>query len=97
MEALGFDLVKLVWRADLHDRKDGMRGQGVREAVLKMGAEHFILTHCDTEQAIEVGESLGIPLYQGRLLDEMVSRKSHSDSIRGLTEALQRHRATGRS
>ncbi len=97
LEALGFDLVKLVWSADLYDQQDGIRGQGVREAVLKIGAEHLILTHCDTGQAIEVGESLGITLYQGRLLDEMVSRRTQRDSIRGLTEALQRHRAAGRS
>lgn len=97
LEGLGFDLVKLVWSADLHDQQDDMRGQGVRDAVLKIGAEHFILTHCDTEQAIEVGESLGITLYQGRLLDEMVNRKTQRGSIRELTEALQRHRAAGRS
>jgi len=97
LEELGFDLVKLVWSVDLYDQQDGMRGQGVREVVLKIGAEHFILTHCDTKQAIEVGESLGITLYQGRLLDEMVSRKTQRDSIRELTEALQRHRAAGRS
>lgn len=97
LEKLDFDLVKLVWSADLYDQQDGMHGQGVQEAVLKIGAEHLILTHCDTGQAIEAGESLGITLYQGRLLDEMVSRKSQHDSIRGLTEALQRHRAAGRS
>ena len=93
-EKLGFDLVKLVWSADIYDQQGGMRGQRVREAVQKIGVEHFILTHCDTEQAIEVGESLGITLYQGRLLDEMVSRKTQRESVRGLTEALQRHRAS---
>ena len=92
-EELGFDLVKLGWNAKLCDRQDGMVDRELREAVLRIGAEHIILTHCDTEQAMEAGKSLGITLYQGRLPDEMASRKTRRDSIRGLTEALQRHRA----
>jgi hypothetical protein len=97
-EELGFDLVKLVWSADLYDQLSGVRGQGVREAALKMGSERLILTHCDTEQALEAGDSLGITLYQGLLLDEMLSRSiTRRDSIRALTQALQRHRAAGRS
>ena len=94
---LGFDLVKLVWSADLYDQLSGARGQGVREAALKIGSERLILSHCDTEQALEVGDSLGITLYQGRLLDEMLSHSlTRRDSIQALTEALQRHRAAGR-
>ncbi len=97
-EGLGFDLVKLLWSADLYDQLSGARGQGVREAALKIGSERLILNHCDTEQALEVGDSLGITLFQGRLLDEMLSHSlTRRDSIQALTEALQRHRAAGRS
>ncbi len=96
-EALGFDLVKLLWSADLYDQLSGVRGQGVREAALKMGSERLILTRCDTEQALEVGESLGITLYQGHLLDQMLSNNiTRQDTIEALTEALGRHRAATR-
>jgi hypothetical protein len=95
-DALGFDLVKLLWSAELYDQQDPMQGQALRETVLKIGAEHLILTHCDTEQAIEVGESLGITLYQGHLLDEMVRHNFGHNTIRDLTDALQRHRADSR-
>ncbi len=96
-EALGFDLVKLLWSADLCDQLSGVRGQGVREAARKMGSERLILTRCDTEQALEVGQTLGITLYQGHLLDEMLSNNiTRQDTIEALTEALGRHRAATR-
>ena len=88
-EELGFDLVKLLWSADLYDQLSGVRGQGVREAALKMGSERLILTRCDSEQALEVGQSLGITLYQGHLLDEMLSNNiTRQDTVEALTDAL---------
>ncbi len=95
--ALGFDLVKLLWNSDLADQFSGSRGQTLRSAVEKVGVERLILAHCDSEQALEVGESLGITLYQGHLLDEMLaSNVTRKDEIEALTDALARHRAAGR-
>ena len=66
-------------------------------AAEKMGSERLILARCDSEQALEVGDSLGITLYQGHLLDEMVARNiTRQESIEALTDALQRHRAASR-
>ena len=94
---LGFDLVKLLWSNDLADRLNGPRGRILRAAAEKVGPERLILAHCDSERALEVGESLGITLYQGYLLDEMLARNvTREDSIEALTDALQRHRAATR-
>jgi EAL domain-containing protein (putative c-di-GMP-specific phosphodiesterase class I) len=96
-EELGFDLVKLFWSDDLGDRLSGVRGKSLREAAKKIGSERLILAHCDSEQALEAGDSLGITLYQGYLLDEMLaSNITRKESIDALTEALQRHRAAER-
>lgn len=96
-EELGFDLVKLLWNNDLNDQLCGARGKGLRRAAERMGSERLILARCDSEQALEVGESLGIRLYQGHLLDEMLLRNiTREQSIEALTEALQRHRAANR-
>ncbi len=96
-EQLGFDLVKLLWSNDLSDQLSGPRGDRFRAAVEKMGSERLILTRCDSEQALGVGESLGITLYQGHLLDEMLARNiTRQESIEALSEALQRHRAASR-
>jgi hypothetical protein len=94
---LGFDLVKLLWSSDLADRLSGPSGRTLRSAAEKVGPSRLILAHCDSERALEVGESLGITLYQGYLLDEMLARNvTREDSIAALTEALQRHRAANR-
>ena len=96
-EELGFDLVKLQWSPDLFDQLHGFRGNGLRQVARDMGAERLILNRCDSEQALEVGQSLGITLYQGHLLDEMLSNNiTRQDTIEALTEALGRHRAAGR-
>ncbi len=94
---LGFDLVKLLWNDDLAGQLSGPRGRNLRLAAEKVGPERLILAHCDSEQALEVGESLGITLYQGYLLDEMLAHNiTREDSIEALTEALARHRAASR-
>ncbi len=94
---LGFDLVKLLWGNDLADQLDGPRGRSLRAAADKVGSERLILARCDSERALEVGESLGITLYQGYLLDEMLaSNITREDTIEALTDALARHRAANR-
>ncbi len=94
---LGFDLVKLLWNEDLAALLSGPRGRSLRSAAEKVGPGRLILAHCDSERALEVGESLGITLYQGYLLDEMLARNiTREDSIEALTNALARHRAAGR-
>ncbi len=94
---LGFDLIKLLWNNDLADQLNGPRGRSLRLAAEKAGPERLILAHCDSEQALEVGESLGITLYQGYLLDEMLARNiTREESIEALTDALARHRAASR-
>ena len=95
--ALGFDLVKLLWNSEVADQCSGPRGRTLRSAVEKVGFERLILAHCDSEQALEVGESLGITLYQGFLLDEMLaSSVTRKEKIDALTDALARHRAASR-
>ena len=96
-EDLGFDLVKLQWSPDLFDQLHGFRGNGLRQAARDMGSERLILNRCDSEQALKVGQSLGITLYQGHLLDEMLSNNiTRQDTVEALTEALGRHRAATR-
>jgi hypothetical protein len=95
--ALGFDLVKLLWNNDLADQFDGPCSQTLRLAAENVGIERLILAHCDSEQALEAGESLGITLYQGHLLDEMLaSNVTRQDKIEALTDAMARNRAASR-
>ncbi len=71
-EALGFDLVKLFWHSDLHDQLDGAHRDRLHRAAQQIGPERLILARCDSEQALEVGRSLGAALLQGRLIDSLL-------------------------
>ncbi len=94
---LGFDLVKIFWNADLADHLNGQGGDRLRQAAERVGPERLILARCDSEQALDVGDSLGISLYQGHLLEEMLARRmTRTRSIKTLADALARHRAAAR-
>ena len=93
-EELGVDLVKLFWSADLGEQLEGPRAEMLREAARKLGCERIILARCDTERALEFGQSLGITLYQGYLLDLMLTGgKSNKKSVRATSDAPVRQRA----
>lgn len=96
-DRLGFDLMKVFWTADFADHLNGIGGDELRQAAHKVGPERLILARCDTELALDVGESLGVSLYQGHLLDEMLARRmTRVRSIKTLADALARHRAASR-
>lgn len=96
-DRLGFDLMKVFWTADFADHLHGLGGDELRAVAHRAGPERLILARCDTELALEVGESLGVSLYQGRLLDDMLARRvTRVRSIKTLAEALARHRAASR-
>jgi hypothetical protein len=77
-ERLGVDLVKLSWRPDIADLHQSGRLGELRDAVAALGRTRSILCHCDTAQAIEVGQACGINLFQGRHVDRLLAAASRS-------------------
>jgi hypothetical protein len=71
-ERLGVDLVKMCWQPGMIDRyrEDGAQ---LRADVERLGKTRAILCHCDTEEAIEFGQAVGIHLFQGRQIDKMLA------------------------
>ncbi len=97
-DRLGFDFVKVFWAADFGDHLNGIGGDQLTQAVQRIGPERLIMARCDSEKALEVGASLGILLYQGRLLDAMLARSmTPGRSIQGMAKALARQRAGSRA
>ena len=72
-QSMGFDLVKLIWNADQKDELGSHVNQRLAEAVKRCGANRVILTRCDSKEAVEFGQALGITLFQGRYLDQQVN------------------------
>jgi hypothetical protein len=73
-EKLGLDLVKLLWSPELASVDNAKQLDDLRACVAAIGAPRVILAHCDSEEAFKVGHSLGITLFQGRLISKLVPR-----------------------
>ncbi|MBL8708450.1 MAG: EAL domain-containing protein [Rhodospirillaceae bacterium] len=73
---LDIDLVKIVWSQALYDDCVGALADDMQQAVERIGRERVILCRVDAEQGLEIGQKLGLTLFQGRLLDAMVQAKS---------------------
>src|SRR5579859_865009 len=72
---LGIDLLKLAWDASLVEGKlpDGSL---LADYVRKCGPSRTILCRCDAANAIQVGQSVGITLFQGRHVEQMLAAET---------------------
>jgi hypothetical protein len=73
-DKLGLDLVKIVWSADMADSAMEKRLAEIREWVSRTGEARVILCRCDNADAIRIGQSLGISLFQGRHVDALLAQ-----------------------
>jgi EAL domain-containing protein (putative c-di-GMP-specific phosphodiesterase class I) len=77
-EALGLDLVKLVWTPEMADSGSAARNQELQEHVARCGRARIILSRVDSDEAVKVGQSLGITMYQGRYIDKLLQSESRT-------------------
>ncbi len=75
-QRLGFDLIKLSWNADNEQDLNSENNRKLEAAIRQCGNNRVILTRCDTLQAVEFGQALGLSLFQGRYLDSVINPKS---------------------
>ena len=66
-DRLGADLIKLIWDPSLTEEKDQKT-----DALRRIGVTRIILARCDTPSAIEYGHSVGITLFQGRHVEQIL-------------------------
>ncbi len=72
-EALGFDLAKLRWNADMAADLGDEKNTALKEAVKRCGNNRMILCRAESKEAIAYGHALGITLFQGRIVDKMLN------------------------
>jgi EAL domain-containing protein (putative c-di-GMP-specific phosphodiesterase class I) len=71
-ERLGVHYLKLGWTRDLASWVGTSLGQGLKAMIRERRKGRTILARCDSEAAIQVGQQLGISLFQGRYIDSLV-------------------------
>lgn len=77
---LGVDLVKLNASPvfDLNGPED--KREEVAEHVARVGKGRVILARCDNDAMVRAGQKMGITMYQGRYLDQLLHRLSRERS-----------------
>ena len=74
-DLLGIDMVKVLWEPSLGDHAIAKWSEPLQAAIQQIGRERICLCRVDAPEAIEVGRSLGISLFQGRLIDGLVQER----------------------
>ncbi|MDG4719353.1 MULTISPECIES: EAL domain-containing protein [Thalassospira] len=74
-KSLKADFIKVAWREEMTDNVIRKKYGEMDSLVKNSGRERVILCRCDTPTAIKFGQSLGITLFQGRYIDNMVARQ----------------------
>jgi EAL domain-containing protein (putative c-di-GMP-specific phosphodiesterase class I) len=81
-EKLGIDLVKLQWKSNMGDERIPDKKEKVREMVERTGKAKVIMCHVDTEDALRFGHSIGIAMFQGRFIDQLVAPRNAANRLR---------------
>lgn len=71
-ERLGLDLIKIVWNPDMLGSGREARRDEFRKLIASFGRARTIMCRCDGEEAVTMGQSLGINLFQGRHIDRLL-------------------------
>ena len=71
-ERLGIDLVKLVWDSSMVDGKLP-NGGALNDYISRTGPSRTILCRCDTQEAIDCGQAMGVTLFQGRHVEGLIA------------------------
>jgi len=79
-EKLGFDLAKLQWNADLEEDLGAAENQRLMNAIKGFGPNRVSLGRCDPSQAVNYGRAMGINLFQGRFIDNMLNPNQRTEN-----------------
>ncbi|MDP2698237.1 EAL domain-containing protein [Thalassospira sp.] len=74
-KSLKADFIKVAWSQEMTDNVIRKKYKELDTLVQSSGRERVILCRCDSATAIKFGQSLGITLFQGRYIDNMIARQ----------------------
>lgn len=77
---LKLDLQKLVWTPDGWEDTDAQRKE-IADCVRRVGPTRIVLCRCDDQRAIDFGQRLGISLFQGRHIDNLLAAQNREARV----------------
>lgn len=75
-DRLGLDMMKMYWSPELVGLQNSDTFTRLRENVGAGGPTRIILTRCDNDDAITIGQTLGINMFQGRAMDLILANST---------------------
>ncbi len=88
-ERLGADMIKLIWNTELVDGGENVQAQ-IREMVQSMSAGSVVLCRCDNREAIDFGRSVGIEVFQGRYIENLIAEDGRRLDLLRLKRRIER-------
>ena len=87
---LGADMIKLFWSDEIAEWMDNPeKAEHLRAMLKNCGLNRVVLGRCDDDRAIEIGQSLGLTLFQGRHIENLIAAEnSQLNKRRGPTVLL---------
>ncbi|NQU57034.1 MAG: hypothetical protein HQ513_07350 [Rhodospirillales bacterium] len=95
-ERLGADLVKLVWHSDMVDGGPDMH-EKVRSMVKRTNPSKVILCRVDTREAVDFGHSVGIKMFQGHFVENLIAEDGRRRELLRLKRRMERAEETAES
>ena len=88
-ESLGVDMVKLIWDPELVDSGEDAHDQ-LRSIIKQRGDRHLILCRCDDRQAVDFGHAMGLQLFQGRVVENLIVEDGRRRELLKLQRRIER-------
>jgi len=88
-ERLGADLVKLVWHSDMIDGGPDMH-EKIRVMVKHAGPSKVIMCRVDNREAVDFGRSVGIGLFQGHYVENLIAEDNRRRELLRLKRRMER-------
>ena len=88
-ERLGADLVKLVWHSDMVDGGPDMH-EKVRSMVKRANPAKVIMCRVDTREAVDFGHSVGIKMFQGHFVENLIAEDARRRELLRLKRRMER-------
>mgnify|MGYP000547225037 CR=1 FL=1 len=88
-ERLGADLIKLVWHPEMIDGGEDIQ-ENVRAMVKRTNPARVILSRVDNREAIDFGHSIGIGLFQGHYVENLIAEDNRRRELLKLKRRMER-------
>ena len=88
-ERLGTDMIKLVWNPEMIDGGESVHNK-VRGLVEHTGPENVVLCRVDNREAVDFGQTIGINLFQGRHIENLIAEDTRRRELLRLKRRLER-------